>query len=174
MAAIGQSDNLFTPLQVTQYISAVATGNRYAAHLLYSVNKYGSGEVVLKSDPKLSGALSEKGISDANLMTVRQGMRDVVHGDNASSYVSDRHSSGAFYGAKYSVAGKTGTAEVAGQSTDNAWFTAYAPFDDPELSVTCLIIKGKTGGLASSAVREVFDAYFAKIGVKDENPGSVG
>lgn len=174
MAAIGQSDNLFTPLQVTQYISAVATGNRYAAHLLYSVNKYGSGEVVLKSDPKLSGALSEKGISEANLMTVRQGMRDVVHGDNASSYVSDRYSSGAFYGAKYSVAGKTGTAEVAGQSTDNAWFTAYAPFDDPELSVTCLIIKGKTGGLASSAVREVFDAYFAKIGVKDENPGSVG
>ena len=105
---------------------------------------------------------------------MRQGMRDVVHGDSASSYVSDRHSSGAFYGAKYSVAGKTGTAEVAGQDTDNAWFTAYAPFDKPELSVTCLIIKGRTGGLASSAVRDVFDAYFNKVGVKAEDPGSVG
>lgn len=174
MAAIGQSDNLFTPLQVTQYISALATGNRYAAHLLYSVNEYGTGEAVLKSDPKLSWTLTEKGISEANLAVVRQGMRDVVHGDSASSYVSDRHSSGAFYGAKYSVAGKTGTAEVAGQDTDNAWFTAYAPFDKPELSVTCLIIKGRTGGLASSAVRDVFDAYFNKVGVKAEDPGSVG
>lgn len=174
MAAIGQSDNLFTPLQVTQYISAISTGNRYAAHLLYSVNEYGSGEVILKSEPKLSGTLSGSGISEDNLLTVRQGMRDVVHGDSASSYVSDRHYSGAFYGAKYAVAGKTGTAEVAGQDTDNAWFTAYAPFDDPELSVTCLIIKGRTGGLASSAVRDVFDAYFDKVGVKEENPGSVG
>lgn len=160
MAAIGQSDNLCTPLQVTQYVSAIATGTRYAAHLLYSVNEYGTGEVSYKANAQVLDTLAEHGISDANLATVRQGMRDVVHGENGSSYVSDIKSSGAFYGTNYAVAGKTGTAEVAGQDADNAWFTAYAPFEDPQLSVTCLIVKGKTGGLASSAVREVFDAFF--------------
>ncbi len=179
-AAIGQSENLCTPLQVSQYIAMIANGGkRYSSHLLYAV-RTPAGETV-KSEV-ISEINTLDGISEENFMTVRQGMYDVVSGDQASSYVRDsfvRVGNEYMIGGKWTldergkemyvggvrVAGKTGTAETAdskaGKSSDNAWFTGFAPFEDPQIVVTCFIEKGITGGYSSYAVARTMDAYFA-------------
>ena len=177
-AAIGQSDNLCTPLQVSQYVAMIANGGtRYAAHILHSV-RGADGYLFYLSEAETAETLS--GIKDENIATVKRGMYDVVSGERASSYVrenfvkvGDEYQIGGYWstdaagnrvylGGKQ-VGGKTGTAEVDNDknSTDNAWFTGFAPFDDPEIAVTCFIENGYTGGFASFAVAETMDAYFA-------------
>ncbi len=153
MAAIGQL-NAASPLQISQYIAMIANGGtRYSAHLLHSVREYGAEAPEFVTQPTPVAYLSTLGISDADIKTVQSGMYDVVYGSDASSYVRD-----AFRSAPYTVAGKTGTAERAGQR-DNALFVAYAPYESPKISVTCFIEQGHTGGVASGVVRDVMDAY---------------
>ena len=177
-AAIGQSDNLCTPLQVSQYVAMIANGGtRYAAHILHSVRS-ADGYLLYLSEAKTAETLS--GIRDENIATVKRGMYDVVSGERASSYVRENfvkvggeYQIGGYWSTDAAgnrvyldgkqVGGKTGTAEVDNDknSTDNAWFTGFAPFDDPEIAVTCFIENGYTGGFASFAVAETMDAYFA-------------
>ena len=153
MSAIGQL-SAATPLQVANYTAMFgADGVRYGAHLLLSVNN-ADGSVYYKTEIKQVANLTENGIAAKDIETVKQGMRQVVYGDSASSYVVD-----AFRGASYKVAGKTGTAEVSGQ-TDNAWFTAFSDNSGTsKIAVTCFIEQGRTGGLCASVVRDVMDAY---------------
>ena len=61
---------------------------------------------------------------------------------------------------KITIGGKTGTAQVSKNKSDNAIFTAFAPFDDPEIVVTCVIEQGNTGSNAGVAVKGLFDYYF--------------
>ncbi len=178
-AAIGQAENLCTPLQISQYVAMIANGGtRYGAHLLSEV-KTPSGESVMKAETEVTETL--KGISGTDIDTVRLGMYDVVSGKNASSYVrenfvrvggeyriggtwqTDENGNDIYVGG-VSVAGKTGTAETTesklGKASDNAWFCGFAPFDDPKIAVTCFIEEGITGGYASYAVAETMDAFF--------------
>ena len=64
-----------------------------------------------------------------------------------------------FRGVKYSVAAKTGTAQANSNESDNAWFTGFAPVDNPKIAVTCLIENGASGSYASYTVRKVMDKY---------------
>ncbi|MBE6599783.1 MAG: hypothetical protein E7640_01065 [Ruminococcaceae bacterium] len=178
-AAIGQAENLCTPLQISQYVAMIANGGtRYSAHLLSEV-RTPSGESVKKAEVKVEQTL--KGISSGDVATVLQGMYDVVSGDRASSYVyenfvrvgdeyliggewqTDENGARRYVGG-VTVAGKTGTAETdkskKGLAAENAWFCGFAPFDDPKLAVTCFIEEGVTGGYASYTVAETLDAYF--------------
>jgi len=58
------------------------------------------------------------------------------------------------------IGGKTGTAQVSKTKSDNAIFSAFAPFNDPTIAVTCIIEQGANGTDAGFAVRDVFDYYF--------------
>ena len=157
MAAIGQLSTA-TPLQISQYIAMIANGGtRYSAHLLSKVVDYETGETVISKQTSVLSSFSDIGIDGSYVETVKKGMYDVVYGEDASSYVYD-----SFRSAPYTVAGKTGTAQVSGQ-TDNALFTAFAPYDNPKIAVTCFIEQGQTGGLASSVVRDVMDAYSSYV-----------
>ncbi len=157
MAAIGQL-NAATPLQISQYIAMIANGGtRYSAHILRSVRDYGADEPSYSTPVTVMDRLSTLGISDEDIKTVQKGMYDVVYGSDASSYVSS-----AFSSANYTVAGKTGTAERAGQR-DNALFVAYAPYENPKIVVTCFIEEGNTGGIVSGVARDVMDAYSENV-----------
>ena len=59
-----------------------------------------------------------------------------------------------------SVGGKTGTAQVSEDSSDNATFIAFAPFDDPQIVATCVIEHGANGTDAGFAIRDLFNYYF--------------
>ena len=150
-AAIGQSENIFTPLQVSVYISTVINGGkRYAAHLLHSVHTYG-GETVMTAESKL---ISDADLSDSTVSLIRSAMVDVISGPNVGASVRRN-----FSGVKYTAGGKTGTAQAGSNASNNAWFTAFAPVSSPKIAVTVMIEHGSSGNYASYTARQVMDAY---------------
>ncbi|MBR3878569.1 MAG: hypothetical protein IKJ24_00460 [Clostridia bacterium] len=129
-AAIGQSDNSFTPLQLANYIATVTgDGTRYSLHLLKEVRKYGdSGEVVFKTG---SLEVNKIKLSDDALYAVRQGMKQMATYDYAvSKYMS---------GLPVTVGGKTGTAQRGANKNDNRLFVCTAPYNDPEIVISVVI-----------------------------------
>jgi len=147
-AAIGQSDNLFTPLQLNMYIATLLNqGTRYSARVLSRVKDY-DGNTIYRSSPVI---LTKTEISDEIFSTVKEGMRNVM--DNGSA-------ARVFAGYPIPVGGKTGTAQVYKTKSDNAIMTAFAPYDNPSIVVTCIIEQGYSGTKAGYAIKDVFDYYF--------------
>lgn len=147
-AAIGQSDNVFTPLQINMYLTTVLNrGKRYSAHLLDRIVNY-SGAVLEESTPTV---LSEETFSEEIFETVREGMKNVM--DNGSA-------ARVFAGYPIPVGGKTGTAQIYKTKSDNAIMTAFAPYDAPKIAVTCVIEQGANGTNAGYAIKDIFDYYF--------------
>lgn len=151
-AAIGQSDNLFTPIQIASYVSTVLNGGtRYSAHLLHSVNTYFTGETVHQVTPTV---LSDMNISDHTLQTVMQGMKLMVE-DSATVSNFMRN-------VPVTVGGKTGTAQIGGKQIDNALFVCAAPYNDPEIVISVVIDKGAGGSYSSLSAARVLEAYYAE------------
>lgn len=147
-AAIGQSDNLFNPLQMSCYLATLLNnGTRYSAHILKEVRSY-KGEVTYTAEPK---TLSQAKLTAEAVTTVKYAMKDVTENGSAARV---------FVNYPVAIGGKTGTAQVSTTSSDNAIFTAFAPFDDPTIVATCVIEHGASGTDAGFAVRDVFSAYF--------------
>ncbi len=146
-AAIGQSDNMFTPAQLASYIATILNkGKRYSLHLVDEIVDYDTGEVKYKNSPKI---LSETSISDSTYNAVKAGMRNVVLSGTAKD---------AFATAKYKAAGKTGTAEVP-SGRDNVLFVGFAPYENPEIVIAVVIEHGANSFYAANVARSVFDAY---------------
>lgn len=157
-AAIGQSDNLFNPLQMSCYLSALLNnGTRYSAHILKEVRTY-TGEVTYTAEPKV---LSRAELTREACTTVKYAMKDVTENGSAARV---------FVNYPISIGGKTGTAQVSTTSSDNAVFTAFAPFDDPSIVSTCVIEHGASGTDAGFAIRDVFSYYFG-LNSADEGTG---
>ena len=148
-AAIGQAENSFTPLQISVYMSSILNnGIRMKTHLLHKVEAFHTGEVLETFTPQQMDGI-----------TLGEGVRDVVM--NAMKSVTENGSAArVFRGYPIEMGGKTGTAQVLETKSDNAIFTAFAPFDNPEIVVTCVIEQGANGTDAGYAVRDVFDQYF--------------
>ena len=149
-AAIGQSDNLFTPLQISVYMSSILNGGtRMKAHILYKVESFYTGEVLYKAEP----VIADNSIKLSNEVhnVLLNAMRRVTENGSAARVFSSY---------PIEIGGKTGTAQVNENESDHAIFTAFAPFDDPRIAVTCIIEHGAGGTDAGYAVRDVFDYYF--------------
>lgn len=115
---IGQGYVLVTPLQIATGYCGVATGKVYRPHLLKEVRN-AAGEVVVSYQPEVIYTPDQ---SEANFKIVREGLRQVIDVNDYGRF---------FEGANYSVAGKTGTAEVQGKK-DYSLFAVYAPAEDPK------------------------------------------
>lgn len=153
-AAIGQSDNAFTPLQLCSYMCAVLSGGvRYKATLLFSVLNFYTNEVVYKSEPEI---LSTVALDEEDVELLKSAMKSVVV-DGTAKNVFDNY--------KHEIGGKTGTAQVSGGS-DTALFVGFAPYDDPEIVVSVVVENGHQSSRASEVAKAVFDYYFAQ---KEEN-----
>ena len=165
-AAIGQSDNAFTPLQLAAYCATIANdGTRLKTHLVDKVTDYTRQTVLEETKAE---TVEEVPVSKENLRVVQEGMRQVCTSGTAS---------GTF--AKYgiAVAGKTGTAENPGHS-DNTLFIGYAPYDDPQIAVAVVLEYGAAGEYSLNVAKDIFDAYFyGKVLDEDGNlvtPGIAG
>ena len=149
--AIGQSYHLYSPLQLSVYMSTVANGGtRYAAHLLRDV-KDRSGNTVYSYQSTVAEKVS---FSASTHTTLKNAMSRVVsESDIISRYFSDVNAT---------VSGKTGTAQVSANSTlpDNALFSGFAPYDDPQIVGSCILEAGEVGANASKVVAAVFEQYF--------------
>jgi penicillin-binding protein 2 len=164
--SIGQGELIVTPLQMAVTYAAIANGGRIVRpHLGMSVGRTtDAGEVKLVREfkPKTVGRLP---LDDSELAPLQQGLVDVIGGDQGTA-------AAAFAGypqGTLPVAGKTGTAQIGSVDSglNYAWFTSYAPADDPEYVVVTYLEKAGHGGESAAPVaRQIYEAIF---GV-DDNP----
>ena len=128
-AAIGQSDNSFTPIQIANYISTVLNGGtRYSVHLLKDVRICGDKEAYYKPAPE---KLAEMNLSSDAVSAAMRGMRQMATNDSAvMAYMGNL---------PVQVGGKTGTAQRGTDKNDNRLFVCAAPYDDPDIVVSVVI-----------------------------------
>jgi len=147
-AAIGQSDNLLTPLQLANYIATIANGGTlYKPHLVKAIKSYDTTKTGGDVQPQV---LSKITIDKANYNALMQGMKDVSQSGTAASV---------FANYKVSVGSKTGTATVT-KADVNAVFVAVAPLEHPEIAIAVVVEKGGHGNYAAPIAKDVFDKYF--------------
>lgn len=150
-AAIGQSDNAFTPLQLAVYTATIANnGTRLKAHIVDKITNYERSEVI--EDLGGSEVASECGISDKNLKIVQEGMLKVSTDEDGTAYSM-------FGDYKVKVAAKTGTAENSG--SDHTTFICYAPYEKPEVAIAVVIEHGVRGQFSMQVAKDLLNAYFA-------------
>ena len=149
-AAIGQSDNTFTPVQLATYVSAIANdGVRYRTHLVRKIVNYERDETVLYNDPKNPEIMAETGVSKDVISTVKEAMYAVTQTDTMQRQAGQ-------YPMK--IGCKTGTAENAG--SDHNVFICFAPYDKPKVALCVLIEHGAHSYLAQQTACDILDAYF--------------
>lgn len=147
-AAIGQSDNAFTPLQLCVYAATLANnGDRPRATLISKITDYTREEV--KDEIELE-IVENVGVSQENLDYVKEGMKAVITEGSAKSTLGNY---------PIEIAGKTGTAERSSGS-DNVTFIGYAPADDPRIAFSVVLDHGASGRYCQNVVRDILDAYF--------------
>lgn len=159
-AGIGQSDSMFTPLQIAEYCAAIANGGtRHSAALLKSVRSYDYSRQLYQNKTEV---LSIVDSADYNWAAVQRGMylmaNDITSSSNTVYYTLGNYS---YNGVSLPVAAKTGTSQLGEGKTNNAIFMCYAPFDDPEIAVAIVVERGLSGANLSRMARNVLDAYFS-------------
>lgn len=154
-SGIGQSYNLFTPMQMAEYIATVANGGqRHTASVLKRVTSYDYSETIYEREAEVLSTVESDAV---NYETVQYGMYLVANALDGSAYETFRDYS-------IPVAAKTGSAQINGGT--NGIFVCFAPYDDPEIAVSVVIQKGSSGASIAFIAREVLDAYFS---IKDSN-----
>lgn len=158
-AAIGQSYNAFSPLQVAKYIAMVANGGHKINPTIIKriMNSDGTesskAEVAqfCKENLSLKDDETENfNFSEQNIYAVLEGMRSVTDEGGTASSV--------FRGYDIEVGGKTGSAE-AGKNV-NAWFAGFAPYNDPEIAVVVMVENGGHGFYTAEVAKEIISEYF--------------
>jgi len=147
-AAIGQSYNQFTPLQLATGTATIANGGtRYNSHLLREVRTNDLKTVVVEPSKQI---IANTGISQEAIEVVKSGMKSAAFEGTASSVFSDY---------KLKVGGKTGTAEVTGKR-DNGLFISFAPYKDSEIAVAINVEQGRYGYMTAQVVKDIYDEYY--------------
>ncbi len=160
-ASIGQSDNLFTPVQLATYLATVVNGGtRYKTHLIKGVTDSVSGRDVLTVTPSVVNELDMK---EENIDAVTQGMFLTAAEGTAANV---------FANYPIGIGCKTGTASVS-SGTANGIFVAYAPFDDPEIAVCVVVEHGAHGNSIAPIAKKIFDEYFSINDYAGEEIGSL-
>lgn len=150
-AAIGQSDNLFTPLQLSNYCATVANGGtRYQMHFVKSLINNKTGSV------NETGAKAEEVIElkDSTLSAVHSGMR-MVATNGAPSTI--------FNAMDTKVACKTGTSQVYvnGVKKNNGFLTSYAPYNNPEISIASVVEMAGSGTETAEITSSIINYWYS-------------
>lgn len=141
-AAIGQGDVLVTPLQVAQFTSVFANGGTMLQpHVVLESEVTHAGERK-RVQPIIQ---ADRVVSPSTVQIIREGMRQAVTDGSAIRLNS----------LPITSAGKTGTAELGGTKKPHAWFTGFAPYENPELVITVLIEEGDGSNNAMPVVYEI-------------------
>ena len=147
-AAYGQGSQLYSPLQLANYIATLVSGGKHCqAHLLKAAKAYDNSEVVAVGNTE---PLNEIDISDENLRAVKEGMKGLVEG-TLSPYFSR---------CVVSAGAKTGTSQVRADTKNHGVFICFAPYDDPEIAVAIAIERADAGAALASTAVNILNAYF--------------
>lgn len=164
--SIGQGYNTYTPLQMAHATAVLANnGIVFRPHIVKELHNHQTQEITLV-DPKPERTLPFK---QTNFDYVKRGMEAVLRPGGTAWRVGS--------GLQYSMAGKTGTAQVksiaqgktynasalAEQHRDHAWFIAFAPVDKPKIAIAVILENGGWGATAAPLARQLADYYLLTI-----------
>ena len=148
LAAIGQSDHAFTPVQLANYVATLCAGGvRYRARLVGDVLA-SSGEWLESNTPEIMASID---FEPENLDAILEGMLRVTEDGTASRVFQDY---------PVSVIGKTGSAQVE-TGHANGVFVLAAPAEKPEIAIAVVVEHGGSGNNVAFIARDILDAYFA-------------
>lgn len=159
-AAIGQSYNNFTPIQMLKYTSMIANGGKKInATLVKSivnsdgteVNRQEISEFVRKKLGLEDEKTEDLTFKQENINAVLEGMKSVTTESGGTAY-------SVFKDFNIEVGGKTGSAEA--DKKTNGWFVGFAPFDKPEIAVVVLVENAEHGSYTAEVVRDIIAQYF--------------
>lgn len=141
--SIGQGDLLVTPLQAVVWTAAIANGGDVVRPHL--------GKYIIDTTEKITyeipnQTLNSDFVSEKNINIVREGMRECVKTGSCKLLNS----------LPFLAAGKTGTAQWSKKADPHAWFTGFAPYNNPKIVITVLIEEGKEGSTAAMPVANEF------------------
>ena len=147
-AAMGQSNHSFTVTQLARYVNTIAnSGNCYDLTLINRVTDT-NGNIIDSNEPQLHSTVD---LPDYLWTAIHSGMRAMAQQHNVfRDYTT------------VAVAGKTGTAQETKLRPNHALFIGYAPFNDPEMTITVRIANGYSSSNAAAAAKDTISYYFGK------------
>ena len=158
-AAIGQSDSVFTPIQMAEYCATVAnSGTRYSSSILKSIRTYDYSEKLYDREPTVMSTVET---ADYNWDAVHQGMWKVLN-----DYVNEKNVE-VWASCPWTVAGKTGTAQKGEGIQNDGIFMCYGPYKDPEVAIFVVVERGGAGASVQFIARQIMDAYITIRGYSD-------
>ena len=155
-AGIGQSDNLFTILQLANYCATIANnGTRYKCHYVKYIMSADHSDVIYEAKPEV---VAETGISQSTINIVKQGMLAVTTTGSCKT---------AFANITEKVGAKTGTTQVKrvidGQTVEgnNGLNISFAPYDNPEIAIAVIIENLDSGTATATVSADIYEYYFS-------------
>ena len=161
-AAIGQSYNSYTPIQMAKYISMLANGGKpIDVSIVKSVidvngNQISKEEITKFVNAKLGLEKQEKedlNIKKENLEAILKGMKGVTSEEGGTAYST-------FADFNIELGGKTGSAQTDVNGKVNGWFVGFAPYDEPEVAVVVLVENAGSGSYTAEVARDILQEYF--------------
>ena len=151
-SAIGQGTHNYTPSQIARYLTSLVNEKELLKLSLVERVMNPDGEFEQEYRKRVAENLE---VSENTHTLIKIGMRDVVYG---------RHSSinFLFKNQGLKVAGKTGTAQENKNRPNHALFISYAPFDQPDITMTVVVPNGYTSSNAAEIARDIYKYYFGK------------
>lgn len=150
-SAIGHGTNNYTTVGLARYVTTIAnSGTCYNLTLVDKIEDQGNN-IITDNQAKVRNTID---MSDEYWNAIHTGMRKVVE---SKSYFSNLD---------VNVAGKTGTAQESRNRSNHALFISYAPYENPEISVTVRVANGYTSDYSAQIARDVYEYYY---GLKDES-----
>lgn len=149
-SSIGQGSHSYTPVQMSRYVTTIANGGTcFDLTLIEKVKDSKSG----KKSKKSSNVRNKLNFQSTTLPAIRNGMKNVVQAGSVRSL---------FTKVPVTVAGKTGTAEITKNQPNHALFVSFAPYEDPEISVTVVIPNGFSSSNAAELGSKIYQYYYDK------------
>lgn len=150
-AAIGQSDSIFSPLQMAEYCATIANnGTRHSASILKAIRSYDYAEKLYKREEEV---LSQVESGSWNWDAVHEGMYLVINSPmNEANYLN-------WITCNWTCAGKTGTAQKGENVANDAIFICYGPYKDPQIAIAVIIERGGAGANVQFMARQIMDVY---------------
>ena len=150
-AAIGQSDSIFSPLQLAQYCATVAnSGTRYAASILKTVRNYDYSRKIYEREPEILNTIRS---AEYNWAAIHEGMYLVLNdwgNEKNALWWAD---------CPWICAGKTGTAQKGEKITNDGIFLVYGPYREPDVAIAVVVERGGSGADVQGIARRIMDAY---------------